>query len=108
MDTGLLAAADGLAHEDPIGGLVRRAAVALGLDEGFEQHGFEAVALVPVDGQLAANDGQDFGCESFALDPRQDQEPRVVDHELQVLEPLRLLPTDEGVRPLPGEISLYA
>jgi len=64
--------------------------VSLGLDEGFEQHGFEAVALQPVEGQLAAGDGQDFGCESFALDPRQYEEPCVVDDELQVFEPLLL------------------
>ena len=92
VDSGLLTAADSLADVNPVGGLVGRAAVALALNEGFEQHGLEAVALLPVVGQLAAHNGQDFGCESFALDPRQDQEPRVVDHELQVLEPLRFSP----------------
>ena len=50
VDTGFLAAADGLADVDPVGGLVGRAAVALALDEGLQQHGLEAVAPLPVKG----------------------------------------------------------
>ena len=70
MDTGLFAAACGFADVEPIGGLVRRAAVALGLHEGFKQDGLEAIALLPVIGQLAVDDGQNLGGQAFALDPR--------------------------------------
>jgi len=59
--------------------------VALGFDEGFEQQRLEAVTLLPVVGQLSAGDGQDLRSQAFALDPRQDEEPRVVDHQLRVL-----------------------
>jgi hypothetical protein len=38
VDRALLAASDGLADVDPVGGLVASAAVTRGLDEGFEQH----------------------------------------------------------------------
>ena len=84
VDTGLLAAAGSLADVDPVGGLVGGAAVALALDEGFEQHRLEAIALLPVDGQLAVDDGQDLGGQAFALNPRQDEEARVVHHQVQV------------------------
>jgi len=97
VNAGLLALADSLAHVDPVGGLAGRAAEALAPGEGFDWHGLEAIALFSVDGQLAAGDGQDLGGQAFALDPRQDQEPRAVHHQLQVLEPLRRLPTDDAV-----------
>jgi len=97
VNAGLLALADSLAHVDPVGGLAGRAAVALAPGEGFEWHGLEAIALLSVDGQLAADDGQELDCQAFALDLRQDQDPRAVHLQLQVLEPLRRLPTDDAV-----------
>ena len=92
----ILVPADELADADPIGGLEERAA-ALAFDEGFQQHRLEAITLLPVVGHLAAGDGQHLGGQAFAFNPRQDEEPRVVQHQVQVLEPLRLLPADEAV-----------
>ena len=55
MDWALFAASDGLADVDPVGGLVAGAAMALRLDEGLEQDGAIAVALMPIVGQLAGD-----------------------------------------------------
>ena len=60
VDGGLLAAPGGLADVGPVGGLVAGAAMALGLDEGLEQDRRIAVALMPVEGQLAGDSGQDL------------------------------------------------
>lgn len=47
---------------------------------------------------------QNLRGQSFALDPGQDQEARIVDHQLQVFLPLRLTPADKAlpVLELPG------
>src|ERR1019366_4207536 len=96
VDRALLAAADGLADMDPVGGLVASATVTYRLDEGFEQHRAIAVALMPMVGQLAGDQRQDLRGEPFGLDPGQDQEAGVVDDELKVLERLRFWAAGEA------------
>ncbi len=66
-------------------------------DEGLQQHGLVAVALLPVLGQAACGDGQDLRGEPLGLHPRQDQEARVVDDALQVVLPLLMVPADEAL-----------
>ena len=69
----------------PARGLVDGAGVARGLDEGLNEHRRDVVALGPVGGQAPAHDGEDVRAEVGDLDPGQDQEARVVDHQRQVL-----------------------
>ena len=71
--------------------------VARRLDEGLDEHRRGVVALAPVLGQAAAHDGEDVGAEVGDLDPRQYQEPRIVDHEREVLLTQPRRPSDEVV-----------
>jgi len=50
---GLLSAPGGATDVDSVGVLVTGAAVALELDEGFQQHGAKSVAYEPIFKQLA-------------------------------------------------------
>lgn len=79
---------------DPVGGLVASAFVALVLHEGLQQHGLEAIAVLPVTWQAAGSQREDLGGQAFGLDPRQHQEARIVDHQLQVSLPLLFTPAD--------------
>ena len=81
----------------PAGGPVDGAGEARCLDEGLDEDGGGAVALGPVPGQAAADDGEDVRAEVGDGDPGQDQEPRVVDHQRQVLLAQLRRPSDEGV-----------
>ena len=51
----------GLAEMDPVGGAVAGAEEARGLAEGLQQDGADAVALVPVQGELALEAGEQMG-----------------------------------------------
>ena len=73
------------------------AGVARGLDEGLDEHGRGVVAPGPVLGQAAAHDGEDVRAEVVDMDSGQDQEPRVVDHQRQVLLAQFGRPSDEVV-----------
>ena len=77
--------------------LLYGAGVARRLDEGLDEHGRCVVALGPVLGQAAADEGEDVRAEIWDRDPGQDQEPRVVDHEGEVLFALLRGPSDEAV-----------
>ena len=81
----------------PAGGPVNGAGVARGLDEGLDEHGRGVVALGPVLGQAAADEGQDVRTQVGDFDPGQDQESRVVDHEGKVLLAQLPCPSDEVV-----------
>ncbi len=81
----------------PAGGVVDGAGVARGLDEGFDENGGDVVALGPVPWQAAAHEGKDVRAEVGDLDPRQDEEPRIVDHQRQVLLAQFGRPSDEAV-----------
>ena len=82
---------------DPARCPVHGAGVARSLDEGLDQHGGGVVALGPVLGQAAADDGEDVRAEVGDFDPGQDQEPRVVDHQGEVLLAQLRRPPDELV-----------
>ena len=73
------------------------AGVAGCLDEGLDEHGGGVVAPGPVLGQATSDDGEDVGAEVGDFDPGQDEEPRVVDHEGEVLLAQLRRPTDEAV-----------
>ena len=80
------------------------AGVARGLDGSLDQHGGGALSFGPVPGQAAAHDGEHVRAVFGDLDPRQDEEARVVDHQRQVLLAQLGNPCDEAVAPdeLPG------
>ena len=67
-----LAAALGLAQMDPVGGAVAGPGEAGCFAEGLQQHGSDAVALLPVLGQLAFEAGQQMGGQAGQADPGQD------------------------------------
>ena len=73
------------------------AGVARRLDEGLDEDGGRAIALGPVFGQAPADDGEEVGAEVGDPDPWQDEEPRVVDHEGEVLLAQLRRPADEGI-----------
>ena len=88
VDGGLLAPPGGPPDVHPIGCFVASAAMPRRLYEGLEQHRAIAVAQLPILGKLASHLGQDLRGQAFGLNPGQDEEARVVDHELQILQPL--------------------
>ena len=92
-----LAAALCGADADPVGGLVGDASKAGLLDEGLEQDGSIAIVRLPVTGDGARCSCQDGRGQVSTLDPRQDQEARIVDHSMQVLLPLAGAPADEAI-----------
>ena len=81
----------------PAGGSIDGAGVARGFDEGLDEHGRGVVALGPVPGQAVADDGEDVRAEVGDMDPGQDEEPRIVDHQRQVLLAQLRRPSDELV-----------
>jgi hypothetical protein len=93
-----LAAALRIAEVSPVGGLVAGAGKTRFLDEGFEQDGPIGVASLPVIGQSAAHQGENARGQIFAVDPRQDEEARIVDDEMQVALSLIPRPTDDLIR----------
>ena len=87
----------GGSDEGSAGRLVQGAGEARGLDEGLDEHGRGVVALGPVVGQLPADQGEDVRAQVGDRDPGQDQEPRVVDDEWEVLLAQLRRPSDEAV-----------
>jgi hypothetical protein len=92
-----LAATLRIPEELPVGGLVTGTGKARLLDEGFDQDRPIGIAGLPVIGQALSGQSQDAGSEIFAVDPRQDQEPGVIDDQMQVALSLICGPTDELV-----------
>lgn len=92
-----LAAALGGADAEPVGGLVGDAAKAWLFDEGFEQDRAVAVLKLPVVGDAVCRSSQNGRGQIPALDPRQDQEAGIVDHQVEPLLALRGRPADEAV-----------
>jgi hypothetical protein len=91
------AAAFGVAGPDPVGGLVAGAGELVGVDEGFQQDGGVAVAVLPVGGQLAGGAGEDRRGEVADVDVRQDEEPGVAGDQVQVGLAGGRVPADVGV-----------
>ena len=81
----------------PSRGPVDGAGVSRRFDEGLDEHGRGVVSLGPVQGQAAADDGEDMRAEVGDGDPGQDQEPRVVDGEGKILLTQLRCPSDEAV-----------
>ena len=79
-----LAATLGVTEILPVGGFVACSSEARLLDEGFKQDGAIGVASVPVFDQASTDQGKGARSEIRALYPRQDEEARVVDEEVQV------------------------
>ncbi len=93
-----------LADIDPVTGLVAGASEACLLDKGLHQDGAVTIVSKPILGKLSCCDGQDSGGESFGAHPREDEEPGVIDHEVQFLLALYVAPADELIAgcELPG------
>src|SRR5271154_1677552 len=81
----------------PVGGLIASAGEAWLFDEGFEQHGSIRITSEPVLCQAPADQGEDAGGEITAIDPRQDEEAGVIDHEVQTAPALLAGPADRQV-----------
>src|SRR5216684_257238 len=92
-----LAATLRIPEELPVGGLVTGSGKARLLDEGFEQDRPIGIVGLPVIGQSLGRQSQDAGSKIFAVDPRQDQEPCVVDDEMQIAFSLICGPANELV-----------
>ena len=94
----------GGADMDPARCPVDRAGISRGLYESLDEHGRGVVALGPVVGQAPADEGEDVRTQVGDPDPGRDQEPRVVDHEREVLLAQLRRPSDEVVArgELPG------
>ena len=75
----------GGSDEGPAGRLVQGAGEARGLDEGLDEHVRGVVALGPVVRQLPVDQGEGVRAQVGDRDPGQDQEPRVVDDEWEVV-----------------------
>ena len=75
----------GGADMDPARCSVDRPGISRGLYERLDEHGRGVVALGPVVGQASADDGEDVRTQVGYLDPGQDEEPRIVDHQREVL-----------------------
>ena len=108
-----LAAALSLAEVDPVGGTIAGALEARGFAEGLEQHGADAVALLPVLGQLALEAGEQMRCQTGEANPGQDEIAGVIDDQRQVALAGGGIPADELVAgavfqaaaPQPGRAS---
>jgi hypothetical protein len=81
----------------PVGGFVASAREAWLFDEGFQQYRAIGIACVPVLGQAPAGQGKDPRGEVFTVYPRQNEEARVVDDEVQVAATLCARPADDVV-----------
>ena len=81
----------------PVGGPVASAGEARLFDEGFEQDWPIRITSVPVLCQAPGDQGEDAGGEITAIDPRQDEEARVIDHEVQSAPALLAGPADRHV-----------
>ena len=94
----------GGADMDPARCPVDRAGISRGLYERLDEHGRGVVALGPVVGQAPADEGEDVRTQVGDPDPGRDQDPRVVDHEREVLLAQLRRPSDEVVArgELPG------
>src|SRR5271163_677235 len=68
----------------PVGGFVASACEARLFNEGFQQYRAIGIARVPILGQAMADQGKDPRSEVFTVYPRQDEEARVVDDEVQI------------------------
>src|SRR5271165_5351253 len=89
-----LAAALGVSEIAPVGGFVAGAGKARLFDKGFQQDRTIRVACIPVIGKASANQSEHARSKIFAGYPRQYQEPRVVDDEVQVALALLAGPAD--------------
>ena len=91
------AAALRFANADPIGGLVTGAGKTLLLDEGLQQHGAVAIAVLPIKREQACSHAQQLRGEVLGRDPGEDEEAGVVHDQVQPTLPLGAVPADERV-----------
>ena len=90
-------AALGLADALPVGGAIASPAEALRVYERFEQHGSRAVALLPVRGQLPGRHRERLRRQAVHAHPGENQEPRLADHQVEMLLVRALGPADPGI-----------
>lgn len=102
-----LTATRGVTEVLPVCGLVASTGEARLFDEGFKRDWSIRIAGVPVLWQAPGDQSEDAGGEITAIDPRQDEEARVVDDEVQTVSALRCGPTDRSIARLgfPGARS---
>src|SRR5450759_604874 len=94
MESVELAASLGITQVLPVGGFVAGAGEARLFNEGFEQQRAIRVASVPVFGQASTDQREGARGEVTTGYPRQDEEARVVDDQMQVSLALLAAPAD--------------
>jgi hypothetical protein len=90
----LFAASERLAESVPVGRPVAGAAEAGGIHEGLHEPQLGPEPRGPISREAGQRAGQHLGGEIRDLDPRQDEEPAVIDHPVEVGLPLRRGPAD--------------
>ena len=90
-------AAGGLADAGPVGRAVAGAVVARGVDEGLHQHRSAAVALLPLPRQALRRHPQRARGQVVHPHPREDQEARVAQRQVQPPPALARVPADPFV-----------
>jgi len=88
----------------PVGSAIARSAEAGLFDKGFKEHRAIAVASMPVVGQAAGNQAEEFGGQVPGAHPREDEETGVIYDEVETGLALGRRPADELVawRGFPG------
>gem|GEM_PF-1255434 len=97
-----LAPSLGIAEIGPVRCLVAGSVESRPFDKGFQQDRTNAVASFPVVCEPPGGHAEDAGCQVFAADPGQDEETRVVDHQVEGSAALVGVPADEAVAGLDG------
>ena len=87
----------GLAKEDPIRSSVAGTAESGLFDKGFQQYRPVSVVTLPVVWESSRGHPQDARGEVVAANPGEDEEARVVGHQVKALLSLRWGPPDEAV-----------
>jgi hypothetical protein len=78
----------------PVGSSIASAGEARLFNEGLQKYRTISIACVPVVGQASTHQGEHARSQVTTLDPRQDEEARVVDDQVQVAAALLVSPAD--------------
>ena len=87
----------GRAEEGPVGGAVAVARVAGGINKGLKQERLDPGSRCPVMTQSFGAGGENPGSQIGDMDPRQDEESRIVDDAAQLAFPLSMRPANPEI-----------
>jgi hypothetical protein len=87
----------GVAHADPVGCFATGAVEPIFFYECLKYVYGVVVSFKPIIGDSSRGKGQDFGGKTFDGNPRENEEPGVRGHEMEVSLLGGLVPADEGI-----------